>query len=126
MGRSSLVSRPAWHVRERRCQFTARWGRLSPAIRTYLLMPQQPEVLVMTSDDGPPMWMTLDEVAEYLRLSRSKLYDLAQGGEIPCSKVAGRWRSIAPRSTNRCSRSAPGRRTRRGGNIVRRSRGIAA
>lgn len=36
--------------------------------------------------------MTLDEVAEYVRLSRSKLYDLAQSGEIPCSKVAGRWR----------------------------------
>lgn len=60
-------------------------------------MPQQPEVLAMPSDDGPPMWMTLDEVAEYLRLSRSKLYDLAQGGEIPCSKVAGRWRFYRPK-----------------------------
>lgn len=40
--------------------------------------------------------MTLEEVAEYLRLSRSKLYDLAQSGGIPCSKVAGRWRFFQP------------------------------
>ena len=38
--------------------------------------------------------MTLDEVADYLRLSRSKLYSMAQSGEIPCSKVAGRWRFL--------------------------------
>ena len=36
--------------------------------------------------------MTLEEVANYLRLSRTKLYELAQTGSIPCSKVAGRWR----------------------------------
>ena len=37
-------------------------------------------------------WMTVTEVADYLQLSRAKIYDLAQRGEIPCSKVAGRWR----------------------------------
>lgn len=50
----------------------------------------------MSKKDTHPTWMTLEEVAEYLRLSRSKLYDLAQGGMIPCSKVAGRWRFFRP------------------------------
>ncbi|MCA9565825.1 MAG: helix-turn-helix domain-containing protein [Myxococcales bacterium] len=40
--------------------------------------------------------MTLEEVAAYLRLSRSKLYSMAQSGAIPCSKVAGRWRFFRP------------------------------
>lgn len=39
-----------------------------------------------------PEWMTLEEVADHLRLSRSKIYGMAQRGEIPCSKVVGRWR----------------------------------
>lgn len=30
------------------------------------------------------------------KLSRSKLYAMAQGGEIPCSKVAGQWRFFRP------------------------------
>ena len=37
-------------------------------------------------------WMTVEEVAEHLKLSRSKVYEMAQRGEIPCSKIAGRWR----------------------------------
>lgn len=50
----------------------------------------------MTKTESPPEWMTIEEVAEYLRLSRSKLYTMAQGGEIPCSKVAGQWRFFRP------------------------------
>lgn len=53
-------------------------------------------------------WMTLDEVAEHLRLSRSKLYDVAQGGEIPCSKVAGRWRFVRPEVDEWMLRQRPG------------------
>ena len=49
-------------------------------------------IAVLTRSDSQSGWMTLDEVAEYLRLSRSKLYDVAQSVAIPCSKVAGRWR----------------------------------
>ena len=37
-------------------------------------------------------WLTLDEVAEYLKLSRTTLYRLAQDGEIPASKVGSQWR----------------------------------
>ena len=37
-------------------------------------------------------WLTLDELAEYLKLSRTKLYRMAQKGEIPASKVGSQWR----------------------------------
>lgn len=60
------------------------------------------------SNEDARTWMTLDEVAEYLRLSRSKLYDMAQGGEIPCSKVAGRWRFFRPEVDEWMLRQRPG------------------
>lgn len=36
-------------------------------------------------------WLTLDELAEYLKLSRTKLYRLARGGQIPACKVGSQW-----------------------------------
>lgn len=36
--------------------------------------------------------MTVEDVAEYLKLSRAKIYDLARARGIPCTKVAGQWR----------------------------------
>ena len=46
-----------------------------------------PRRLKLTKTDSPPEWMTIEEVADHLKLSRSKLYDMAQNGEIPCSKA---------------------------------------
>ena len=40
----------------------------------------------------PSRWMTLQEVAEYLQLSKDMIYRLAQSGRIPASKVGSRWR----------------------------------
>ena len=37
-------------------------------------------------------WLTLDELAEYLKLGRTKLYRMAQSDEIPASKVGNQWR----------------------------------
>ena len=37
-------------------------------------------------------WLTIDELAEYLKLSRTKLYRMAQKGEIPASKIGIQWR----------------------------------
>ena len=37
-------------------------------------------------------WMTLQEVAEYLQLSKDMIYRLAQSGRIPANKVGSRWR----------------------------------
>lgn len=37
-------------------------------------------------------WLTLPEVAEYLRVSKDLIYRLAQKGKIPASKVGTQWR----------------------------------
>lgn len=37
-------------------------------------------------------WLTLVELAEYLKISQSKLYRMAQNGEIPASKIGTQWR----------------------------------
>ncbi|NQT34474.1 helix-turn-helix domain-containing protein [bacterium] len=37
-------------------------------------------------------WLTIDELAKYLKLGQTKLYHLAQNGEIPASKVGSQWR----------------------------------
>jgi putative molybdopterin biosynthesis protein len=36
-------------------------------------------------------YLTTDEAAAYLRLKERKLYELVANGEIPCSKVSGKW-----------------------------------
>ncbi len=41
---------------------------------------------------GTDRWLTLDEFAEYLKLSRTKLHRMAQDAEIPASKVGSQWR----------------------------------
>jgi len=38
-----------------------------------------------------PELLTTDEAAEYLRLSKRKLYELVAERAVPCSKVTGRW-----------------------------------
>ncbi|MDH7498990.1 MAG: helix-turn-helix domain-containing protein [candidate division NC10 bacterium] len=37
-------------------------------------------------------WLTVKEVAQYLKLSRDLIYKLAQQGKIPASKVGTAWR----------------------------------
>lgn len=36
-------------------------------------------------------FLTTSEAAEYVRLGERKLYELVTSGEIPCSKVTGKW-----------------------------------
>ena len=36
--------------------------------------------------------LTIDELADYLKISRSTLYKLAQEGRVPCRKVGRHWR----------------------------------
>ena len=43
-------------------------------------------------DDEPGNILTIDELADYLRISRSTLYKLAQEGRVPCQKVGRHWR----------------------------------
>lgn len=39
-----------------------------------------------------PEIMTINETAQYLRISLSSLYKLAQDARIPCQKVGRHWR----------------------------------
>jgi len=38
------------------------------------------------------IWMKLEEVAQYLKVSKDSIYRLAQKGEIPASKIGNLWR----------------------------------
>jgi excisionase family DNA binding protein len=37
-------------------------------------------------------WLTIDELADYLKMGRTKLYRMAQKADIPASKVGNQWR----------------------------------
>lgn len=37
-------------------------------------------------------WLTINQIAEYLQMSVSSIYKMAQAGEIPASKVGRQWR----------------------------------
>lgn len=37
-------------------------------------------------------WLTIDELAAYIKMSRTKLYGMAQRGEVPASKIGNQWR----------------------------------
>lgn len=41
---------------------------------------------------GPGNVLTIDELADYLKISKSTLYKLAQDGALPGQKVGKRWR----------------------------------
>ena len=38
------------------------------------------------------MWMTIEETADYLRVSKDTIYRMAQKAEIPSSKLGKQWR----------------------------------
>jgi len=46
-------------------------------------------------DTGPVL--TIDELAEYAKVSKFTLYKLAQGGRIPGQKVGRHWRFLKTR-----------------------------
>jgi len=37
-------------------------------------------------------WLTLEQIAEYLQMSTSSIYKMAQKGKIPAYKVGKQWR----------------------------------
>jgi len=41
---------------------------------------------------APGEILTIEELAEYLKISRSTLYKLAQDGSLPGAKIGKRWR----------------------------------
>ena len=47
-------------------------------------------------DKEPPDIMTIDDVAEFLRIPVSSVYKLTQGGKIPAQKIGKHWRFHRP------------------------------
>jgi len=43
------------------------------------------------SDDSPPRFMTVKQVASYLQVNEKKVYSLVREGKIPASKLTGKW-----------------------------------
>ena len=43
-------------------------------------------------DESKDTVLTIDQLAEYLKLSKSSLYHLARRGEIPGQKIGRHWR----------------------------------
>ena len=37
-------------------------------------------------------WLTIEQIADYLQVSREKIYKLCQRGKMPASKLGGQWR----------------------------------
>lgn len=42
--------------------------------------------------DPNEKWLTIDDLAAYLKVSRAKLYQMAQKGRLPASKIGTQWR----------------------------------
>lgn len=41
---------------------------------------------------GMTNWLTLEETAQYLKMGKSTLYDLARKGGVPAHKMGREWR----------------------------------
>ncbi len=37
-------------------------------------------------------WLTIDQIADHLQVSKEKIYKLSQKGRMPASKFGGQWR----------------------------------
>jgi len=37
-------------------------------------------------------WLTIDQIADYLQVSKEKIYKHCQKGKMPASKFGGQWR----------------------------------
>ena len=42
--------------------------------------------------DSYDKWLTINELASYIKISRTKLYGMAQRGQIPAVKIGNQWR----------------------------------
>ena len=58
-------------------------------VLSYFIMESKEAVTDMEPQDK---WLTIEELSGYLKMSRSKLYQMAQKGELPGSKIGTQWR----------------------------------
>ena len=45
-----------------------------------------------TRGGGWVAWLTVDEIAAHLQISKAKAYELARAGDLPATKVGNQWR----------------------------------
>lgn len=65
----------------------------NPAIRYFLLLLFISAPIIAVTDMEPKdKWLTIEELSSYLKMSRSKLYQMAQKGDLPGSKIGTQWR----------------------------------
>lgn len=57
----------------------------------------------------PDEIMSIEQLADYLKVSRSTLYKLAQDGRLPGQKVGKRWRFLRPAIDGWLSQQPEGR-----------------
>jgi excisionase family DNA binding protein len=38
------------------------------------------------------MWLTIDELADYLKVSKETIYKMAKANKLPSSKIGNQWR----------------------------------
>lgn len=67
---------------------------------------------------GNQEWMTVREVADYLRVSSDLIYRLSQEGKIPASRVGGRWRFNREKINEWMEGNQSSLGTRKGGHTV--------
>ncbi len=53
---------------------------------------REPVWKVMPMADAPDTIMNLDDLAAYVKLSKSSLYKLCQAGKVPGTKIGRTWR----------------------------------
>jgi len=69
------------------------WLESRLAIRYLLLSSFIMESKEAVTDMEPQdKWLTIEELSGYLKMSRSRLYQMAQKGELPGSKIGSQWR----------------------------------
>jgi excisionase family DNA binding protein len=66
----------------------------SPAVIRYLMLSYfiMESKEAVTDMEPQDKWLTIEELSGYLKMSRSKLYQMAQKGELPGSKIGTQWR----------------------------------
>ncbi len=58
-------------------------------VLSYFIIKSRKAVTDMKPQDK---WLTIAELSGYLKMGRSKLYQMAQKGELPGSKIGTQWR----------------------------------
>jgi len=75
------------------CEYAEFWLEKRSTMRYFLLSCFITYPRSAVADMEPKdKWLTIEELSGYLKMSRSKLYQLAQKGELPGSKIGTQWR----------------------------------